>query len=196
MSIRIFGRLISALLFSTIATYHVASSAEERGGSKTDAPMASSITRTPYGAWELVCETHSEMNKPAPIVKVCQIHTTIVIADSQTKQDVVAAVVAIEKEKVEKNAKMRAIIQVPLSATLNQPVVLGGNDGKMIAKLDFVACQPQLCTAMVPLSDKEVQALIDLGEKISVSYVNQQGQTVKVDALTKGLAEALKALSR
>ncbi|WP_427308489.1 invasion associated locus B family protein [Cupriavidus sp. H39] len=195
MKTKRFGNKIFVFLFATLATWCVNGNAAQSQDNKNAAPADSNVTRTPYGAWELVCADPSDKNSAGSTGKACDIRAAIVVTEPKTKKEGVAAVVTIGKDSVDKKS-LRVAIQVPLSAALNQPVVLGDAKGEEFVKLIFVACEPQSCIAMASLSETDVENLRKLGEKINVNYANQQGQVVKVEALAKGLPEALDALVR
>ncbi|MEN3929977.1 invasion associated locus B family protein [Microvirga sp. W0021] len=147
---------------------------------------------TVFDNWLMNCSTQTD--KDNKTLKACEVRSTLIVQDQQTKQQGVAAVIAVGRAMTEKT--MRAAVQLPIAAQLNKPVKLAGADDKALIDLQYAACQPQMCSAVADLTDAQVAALKKAGEKIFLVYTNQAGQEVKLDAATKGLSQALDTLAR
>ncbi len=152
-----------------------------------------STTTTAFDAWVLGCSSRTQADNKT--VKACEIRSTIVIRDEKSNQQGVAAVVAIGRASVDK-PDMQFVTQLPINAVLNVPVRITSKDDKPVIELAFVACQPQLCTASVNVTDKQISALKKIGDNFHVAYRNQAGQDVKIEGSTKGFNQALDALVR
>lgn len=167
--------------FLLVATMAVPAAAQQQTSSSTV-----------FDNWMMNCSTQTDKDNKS--VKGCEIRSTLVVQDPQTKQQGVAAVVAIGRTMSDK--AMQAVVQVPIAAQLSTPVKLLGADDKAIVELNYAACQPQLCSATATLTDAQIAALKKVGDKLFVSYRNQAGQDVKLDAATKGLTQAFDTLAR
>jgi len=178
----------AAMLLALAATVAVAQQANEP-------PAKDNTTNTPFDAWTLSCVTHSASQAESSTAKTrgCEVRTQVVIKDDKGQQGV-AGVIAIGHASPEQ--PLQVMVQVPLAALLNQPIVLLGADDKVILNLTYVACQPQGCMAGANLAQAQRDQLTQQSASIFVGYVNQAGQKLKVEAPTKGLAKALQALDK
>jgi invasion protein IalB len=157
------------------------------------AQAESSTHSTTFDNWVMTCTTRTD--KDNKTVRGCEVRTTILIQDEQSKQTGVAAVVAIGQNAG--SSTMMAAAQVPLAAALRVPVKLVGADAaKPIIELTYSACQPQGCQATATVTPAQLTALKGVGEKLSVVYGNLAGQTVNLNTNAKGLVDALNALGK
>lgn len=147
---------------------------------------------TVFDNWLMNCSTQTDKDNKTS--KVCEIRSTLIIQDQQTRQQGVAAVVAIGRSMNEKT--LQAAVQLPITAQLDIPVKLTGADDKSIVELVYTSCQPQLCSAMAKLTDAQITALRKVGDKLFLVYRNQSGKDIKLDASTKGFNQALDTLAK
>lgn len=155
------------------------------------AAQQASTTTTAFDAWVMGCSSRTDKGATT---KACEIRTTIVVQDQQSKQQGVAAVVVIGKTVTDKTMQM--VAQLPINAMLNVPVRINGKDDKTIIELSYAACQPQMCNATANLTDAHLSALKKVGDNFFVVYRNQAGQDVRIEGSTKGFGPALDALLR
>lgn len=147
---------------------------------------------TVFDNWLMNCSTQTD--KDNKTVKACELRSTLVVQDPQTKQQGVAAVIAIGRTMGEKT--MQSVVQLPIAAQLNVAPRLVGADEKSIVEFTFAACQAQLCVANTTMTDAQVASLKKAGDKLFLIYRNQAGQDVKLDVSTKGLSQAFDTLAR
>lgn len=155
------------------------------------AAQQASTTTTAFDAWVMGCNSRTDKGATT---KTCEIRTTIVVQDQQSKQQGVAAVVAIGKAVTDKT--MQIVAQLPINAMLNVPVKINGKDDKTIVELSYATCQPQMCNATANLTDAHLSVLKKVGDNFFIVYRNQTGQDVKIEGSTKGFNAALDALLR
>lgn len=158
----------------------------------TNGSVTTSSTVTNYDSWVLACQSLKEKDKD---VKNCEVRATVLVQDKDSGQQGIAAVIAIGGAAKEKNS-WRMAASVPSSAALDKPMKFSIKDNQPMLTLTYKACQPQACTADVPVTDADIRKLKRPGEQIVLQYVNQLGQTVSVEAPSKGLAAALQALDQ
>lgn len=145
-----------------------------------------------YDNWTLSCAPIPGTDgKP---VKTCEVRSDIMVVDDKSGQKVHALTILFARASGEKTP--RAVVRLPLSVFLGLYPRLVGGDGKPVAEYGWVGCQPQLCGAMVTLTDAQMGLIRKMGDKFSVQYRNQFGQDVRIDGSTKGLFSALDALAR
>jgi invasion protein IalB len=148
---------------------------------------------TTFENWVFFCNTR--VDKDNKTIKSCEVRTTLVLRNQQSDKQEVVAVIAIGRTAI--GAPLMAVAQVPLSTALNAPVKLtGANVNRPITELTFEACQQQACRATASLSVAQLAALRAGGDQFHLIYNDQSGQTLKINASTKGLAQALDALDK
>lgn len=156
------------------------------------AQQTSSNTTTSFDAWVMGCSSRTADSK---VSKACEIRSTLVLEDPQTKQQGVAAVIAVGRLAVDK-PELQFVVQLPSNAILNVPVRISGKDGKPAIELPFVACQQQVCIAASTITDTQLSAMKKIGENFYINYRNQMGQEPKIEGSTKGFDKALDAMVR
>lgn len=145
-----------------------------------------------FDDWTMNCS--SQVDKDNKPLKSCEVRSTVIVRDENANQNYPAATIIISRPLLGKALQLS--VQVPLVALLSMPVVISNAQGKQIAKLGYVGCQPQLCGAAVALDESMISALRKSGDLLIVSYSNQGGQDIKINASTRGLGTALDALLR
>lgn len=151
-------------------------------GADTDGPSSTTVATTKFNSWAVVCETQTGAHPSHH----CSARSSIVNGQNQQQ---LLLVLDVRKNQ---SGQWALSVQTPSSVVLKPGIkmTLGTNEPK---QLEFVSCQPALCSSEVSFDQKLLDELTAT-DKAVVTYVSLvQGET-KVDFGLKGANSAISYL--